>query len=50
MEPELNALRADPAPVPARTLVLSDRADYRQATLDAVNLFIGQKPDLAVYT
>lgn len=49
MEPELNALCADLAPVPARTLVLSDWPDYRQATLDAVNPFIGQKPDLAVY-
>ena len=52
----MNALCADLAPFPAarvkrpaRTLVLSDLAAYRQATLDAVDPFIGQKPDLVVY-
>ena len=53
----MNALCADLAPFPAahrvkrpaRRLVLSDLAAYRQATLDAVDPFIGQKPDLVVY-
>ncbi len=56
MEAEMNALCPDLAPFlvarvkrPARTLVLSDLPEYRRSTLDAVEPFIAQKPDLVVY-
>ena len=56
MEAEMNALCPDMAPFlvarvkrPARTLTLEDLPAYRQSTLEAVEPFIDQKPDLVVY-
>jgi maleate cis-trans isomerase len=56
MEPEMNALCPELAPFlvarvkrPARTLVREDLPAYRESTLEAVEPFLGEKPDLVVY-
>jgi maleate cis-trans isomerase len=56
MEPEMNALCPEFAPFmvarvkrPARTLVRDDLPAYRQSTLEAVEPFLSEKPDLVVY-
>ncbi len=56
MEAEMNALCPDLAPFmvarvrrPARTLKAEDLPDYRRATLEAIEPFLEQKPDLVVY-
>lgn len=56
MEPELNALCPELAPFavarvprPPRTLTIDDLPAYRAATLEAVEPFLGQRPDLVVY-
>jgi maleate cis-trans isomerase len=56
MEREMNALCPEFAPFlvarvkrPARTLTREDLPSYRQSTLDAVEPFRGEKPDLVVY-
>jgi maleate cis-trans isomerase len=56
MEAEMNALCPDFAPFlvarvkrPARTLVLSDLPEYRQSTLEAIEPFLEEKPELVVY-
>jgi len=56
MEPEMNALCPKFAPFlvarvkrPARTLTRDDLPAYRVSTLEAVDPFLGEKPDLVVY-
>jgi maleate cis-trans isomerase len=56
MEPEMNALCPEFAPFlvarvkrPARALTREDLPAYRQSTLEAVEPFLGEKPDLVVY-
>ncbi len=56
MEPEMNALCPELAPFlvarvrrPARTLVREDLPAYRVSTLEAVEPFLNEKPDLVVY-
>lgn len=56
MEPEMNALCPDFAPFlvarvkrPARTLTRDDLPAYRVSTLEAVEPFLAQKPELVVY-
>ncbi|MGE0418621.1 MAG: aspartate/glutamate racemase family protein [Acetobacteraceae bacterium] len=56
MEPEMNALCPDLAPFmvarvprPARTLTVDDLPAYRAATLQSVEPFLDQKPDVVVY-
>ena len=56
MEHEMNALCPDLAPFlvarvkrPARTLTRDDLPEYRASTLEAVEPFLSQKPDLVVY-
>ena len=56
MEPEMNALCPKFAPFlvarvkrPAQTLTRDDLPAYRVSTLEAVEPFLGEKPDLVVY-
>jgi len=56
MEHEMNALCPDLAPFlvarvkrPARTLTVEDLPDYRRSTLEAIEPFLAEKPDLVVY-
>ncbi len=56
MEAEMNALCPDFAPFmvarvkrPSRTLILADLPEYRASTLDAIEPFLTQKPELVVY-
>lgn len=56
MEAEMNALCPDLAPFlvarvrrPARTLTIDDLPDYRRSTLEAIEPFLAEKPDLVVY-
>lgn len=56
MEAEMNALCPDLAPFlvarvkrPARTLTVEDLPDYRRSTLEAIEPFLPEKPDLVVY-
>lgn len=56
MEAEMNALCPDLAPFmvarvnrPARTLTVDDLPDYRRSTLEAIEPFLAEKPDLVVY-
>ncbi len=56
MEAEMNALCPHLAPFlvarvkrPARTLTVDDLPDYRRSTLEAIEPFLADKPDLVVY-
>lgn len=56
MESEMNALCPDLAPFmvarvrrPARTLTIEDLPDYCRSTLEAIEPFLDEKPDLVVY-
>ncbi len=56
MEAEMNALCPDLAPFlvarvrrPPRTLTIDDLPDYRRSTLEAIEPFLAEKPDLVVY-
>jgi maleate cis-trans isomerase len=56
MEPEMNALCPEFAPFlvarvkrPARTLIREDLPAYRDSTLEAIEPFLGERPELVVY-